>query len=88
MGYQIPIRSVCLSDPFIGPTSASRFVTPYLTELGRPNFLINLERMLKYSFIGKQDQDLFAMFCLRAWVPLLFLPTNASPVSVFPFPPP
>ena len=24
-----------------------------------------------------------AMFCLRAWVPLLFLPTNASPVSVY-----
>ena len=24
------------------------------------------------------------MFCLRAWVPLLFLPTNASPVSVYP----
>ena len=24
------------------------------------------------------------MFCLRAWIPLLFLPTNASPVLVFP----
>ena len=26
------------------------------------------------------------MFCLRAWVPLLFLPTNASPMSVLSLP--
>lgn len=58
----------------------------FILRVGSPKVSANFERSYHaIPPIDNQDLTPLAMFCLRAWVPLLFLPTNASPVFVVTF---
>jgi len=40
---------------------------------------------ISWNIISVCPQETEKMFCLRSWLPLLFIPTNASPIFIFLF---